>query len=44
MHLGDPAAAIPLIEKGIRLSPQDAGIPGAYQVLGQLRPLDDPIR
>lgn len=25
---------MPLIEKGIRLSPQDAGIPGAYQVLG----------
>jgi tetratricopeptide (TPR) repeat protein len=34
MHLGDPEAAIPIIEKGIRLSPYDAGIPGAYQVLG----------
>jgi adenylate cyclase len=34
MHLGDPDAAIPLIEKGVRLSPRDAGIPGAYQVLG----------
>jgi TolB-like protein/class 3 adenylate cyclase/Tfp pilus assembly protein PilF len=34
MHLGDPEGAIPLIEKGIRLSPQDAGTPGAYQVLG----------
>jgi adenylate cyclase len=34
MHLGEPEKAIPLIEKGIRLSPHDAGIPGAYQVLG----------
>jgi adenylate cyclase len=34
MHLGDPEAAIPIIEKGIRLSPYDAGTPGAYQVLG----------
>jgi adenylate cyclase len=34
MHLGEPEAAIPLIEKGIRLSPYDAGTPGAYQVLG----------
>jgi adenylate cyclase len=34
MHLGDPETAIPLIEKGIRLSPHDAGTPGAYQVLG----------
>ena len=34
MHLGDPEAAIPLIEKGIRLSPHDPGTPGAYQVLG----------
>jgi class 3 adenylate cyclase/Flp pilus assembly protein TadD len=34
MHLGDPEAAIPIIEKGIRLSRYDAGAPGAYQVLG----------
>jgi adenylate cyclase len=34
MHLGDPEAAIPLIEEAIRLSPYDAGTPGAYQVLG----------
>ena len=34
MHLGDPEAAIPIIERGIRLSPYDAGTPGAYQVLG----------
>jgi TolB-like protein/Tfp pilus assembly protein PilF len=34
MHLGDPEAAIPLIEKVIRLSPYDMGTPGAYQVLG----------
>jgi adenylate cyclase len=34
MHLGRPEEAIPLIEKGVRLSPYDAGVPGAYQVLG----------
>jgi adenylate cyclase len=34
MHLGRPEEAIPLIEKGIRLSPYDAGVPGGYQVLG----------
>jgi adenylate cyclase len=34
MHLGEPEAAIPIIEKGIRLSPFDAGVPGAFQVLG----------
>jgi adenylate cyclase len=34
MHLGDPQTAIPIIEKGIKLSPFDAGTPGAYQVLG----------
>jgi adenylate cyclase len=34
MHLGQPEAAIPIIEKGIRLSPSDAGAPGAFQVLG----------
>jgi TolB-like protein/class 3 adenylate cyclase/Tfp pilus assembly protein PilF len=34
MHLGRPEEAIPLIEKGVRLSPYDAGVPGVYQVLG----------
>jgi Amidohydrolase/Tetratricopeptide repeat len=34
MHLGRPEEAIPIIEKGIRLSPYDAGTPGTYQVLG----------
>ena len=34
MHLGRPEEAIPIIEKGIRLSPHDAGTPGTYQVLG----------
>jgi Tfp pilus assembly protein PilF len=34
MHLGRPKEAIPIIDKGIRLSPYDAGTPGAYQVLG----------
>jgi adenylate cyclase len=34
MHLGRPEEAIPIIEKGIRLSPYDAGTPGIYQVLG----------
>jgi tetratricopeptide (TPR) repeat protein len=34
MQLGKPDAAIPLIEKGIRLSPFNSGTPGAYQVLG----------
>jgi len=34
MHLGLPEEAIPMIEKGIRLSPYDAGVPGAHQVLG----------
>jgi adenylate cyclase len=34
MHLGRPEEAIPIIDKGIRLSPYDAGTPGAYQVLG----------
>jgi TolB-like protein/class 3 adenylate cyclase/Tfp pilus assembly protein PilF len=34
MHLGRPEEAIPIIEKGIRLSPYDAGTPGVYQVLG----------
>jgi len=34
MHLGRAEEAIPIIEKGIRLSPYDAGTPGTYQVLG----------
>jgi adenylate cyclase len=34
MHLGRPEEAIPLIEKAVQLSPYDAGVPGAYQVLG----------
>jgi len=34
MHLGRPEEVIPIIEKGIRLSPYDAGTPGTYQVLG----------
>jgi adenylate cyclase len=34
MHLGRPEEAIPVIEKGIRLSPYDAATPGIYQVLG----------
>jgi tetratricopeptide (TPR) repeat protein len=34
MHLGRPEEAIPLIEKGVRLSPYDAGVPGTYQALG----------
>ena len=34
MHLGRPEEAIPIIDKGIRLSPYDAGTPGTYQVLG----------
>src|ERR1700741_1533868 len=34
MHLGRPEEAIPLIENAVRLSPYDAGVPGAYQVLG----------
>jgi len=34
MHLGRPEEAIPIIERGIHLSPYDAGAPGAYQVLG----------
>jgi Tfp pilus assembly protein PilF len=34
MHLGRPEEAIPIIEKGIQLSPYDVGTPGTYQVLG----------
>jgi adenylate cyclase len=34
MHLGRPEEAIPIIEKGIQLSPYDAGTTGTYKLLG----------
>ena len=41
MHIGRPEEAIPIIEKGIPLSPYDAGTPGIYQVLGLCHMLRD---
>ena len=34
MHLGDPDAAIPLIDKAIRLNPRDPNVAGHYWALG----------